>query len=91
MPWTRAQPNFGTRLELEIAELREQLVQKEETLANWRLKKGDRGVCPVTLTDHATVTYHSAAPAERHVCIDCNAKFRDDDSILTRPHNRSRM
>lgn len=91
MPWTPSQPDFGTRMEIEIRRAREHLVGLEDTLANWRLKQGDRGVCPVSVSAHTTVTFHSAPPAERVVCIDCGATFRDDDAILTKPHGRSKL
>lgn len=91
MPFTPSQPNFETRMEGEIAQAKEHLLGLEETLANYRLKNGDRGVCPVSLSAHTLVTFHSNPAEHRLVCLDCSASFRDDDDVLTRQHGRSRL
>lgn len=74
-----------------VRHFQDRLMATRQRQAKVELNYGSRAVCPATLEDHVLVTFHSAPPAERLVCIDCGAQFRDDDAILTKPHGRSKL
>lgn len=78
-------------LETLVAGTVELAEERRQKLIQHKLNCGDPEYCPLTLDRHVLVTFHSAPPAERQVCIDCGAQFRDDDAILTKPHGRSKL
>ncbi len=74
-----------------VSHHRQQLAYWEERLRQANIHDRKPGICRVTGATHVTVTFHSAPPDERRVCVDCKACFPINVDLLTAPHGRSKM
>jgi hypothetical protein len=66
-----------------VSHHRQQLAYWEEQLRQANIHDRKPGICRVTGAAHVTVTFHSAPPDERRVCVDCKACFPINVDLLT--------